>query len=328
MGEIIIIQDNIYEQFDKAFRQIAKDFFKEGEVVCLKLHMGEGKGHFDVELARMAVRVLLEMGCEPFLFDTTTVYQGNRYTVEDYLKTAEKHGFSTERIDCPIYIDNDSVEEPTEHLTVKVAKRVADADALLVLTHVKGHDSTGAGASIKNIGMGCVHPYTKKDMHDKAIPVLKEELCTGCGNCEKICSFGKIEFDGKPRIHESCWGCGVCADNCPENALNPSVERIETLLCEATKAVLDRCNKVLYVNDARSITKFCDCLANPGPKIANDVGVFIGKDIVAIDKAAIDMIIKENGDVFQEILHKDALVQIDEGARLGLGEKEYELVWA
>ncbi|MFH1505863.1 MAG: DUF362 domain-containing protein [archaeon] len=327
MEEIVFIQDDYYEKFDKAFKQLAKDFFNSGETVCVKLHMGESKGFFDPELARMAVHVLLNLGCDPFLFDTTTKYRGNRFTPEGYLKTAEKHGFSTERIGCPIYIDNSFVEQKTEHLNVKIAKRVIDADAVLVLTHFKGHSHSGAGGSIKNIAMGCVHPDTKAEQHEKANPVVDVNICNACKVCEELCPFDAMHVDEKAVVDvKKCFGCGVCINNCPEKAINPVVEMIEILMCEATKAVLDKCKKVLYVNDARNISRFCDCAPDPGPKMANDVGIFMGRDVVAVDKAAIDMTIKENGDVFQEVNHKDALVQVDEGERLGLGKKDYELV--
>lgn len=49
---------------------------------------------------------------------------------------------------------------------------------------------------------------------------LIEELCTGCGMCEDICSFGAITMDdGLPVIGDECTLCGACVDECPVSAL-------------------------------------------------------------------------------------------------------------
>ena len=38
-----------------------------------------------------------------------------------------------------------------------------DADVFISLTHFKGHESTGFGGTIKNIGMGCGSRAGKKE---------------------------------------------------------------------------------------------------------------------------------------------------------------------
>ncbi len=49
-----------------------------------------------------------------------------------------------------------------------------------------------------------------------------EETCTQCGKCARICNFGAFEKVGKEvRFDESkCWGCSICAGNCPANAIS------------------------------------------------------------------------------------------------------------
>ncbi|MCJ7445392.1 MAG: 4Fe-4S binding protein [Methanotrichaceae archaeon] len=48
--------------------------------------------------------------------------------------------------------------------------------------------------------------------------VFHEELCAGCGKCEKSCLIGAISLckDGKPI---KCIHCGACVDFCPHDVL-------------------------------------------------------------------------------------------------------------
>lgn len=63
--------------------------------------------------------------------------------------------------------------------------------------------------------------------------VIDDDVCIGCGVCEKRCQVKAISMvDGKPVIDLSnCIGCGLCVTGCPVNAakllLKPEDERIE-----------------------------------------------------------------------------------------------------
>ncbi len=47
--------------------------------------------------------------------------------------------------------------------------------------------------------------------------VIDDDICTGCGTCEKACRFGAINREGI--IAYSCEGCGLCARVCPAGAI-------------------------------------------------------------------------------------------------------------
>ncbi len=53
------------------------------------------------------------------------------------------------------------------------------------------------------------------------IASIDPDLCTGCGECERVCRFDAITVHGQ--IHEvqeiSCEGCGYCARVCPVEAI-------------------------------------------------------------------------------------------------------------
>lgn len=52
-------------------------------------------------------------------------------------------------------------------------------------------------------------------------PRLEAQRCNKCGRCMQVCRFQAIAMaSGGPEwIHGSCEGCGVCADQCPRNAI-------------------------------------------------------------------------------------------------------------
>ncbi len=55
----------------------------------------------------------------------------------------------------------------------------------------------------------------------KRIPVVDEDLCTGCGACHRACEFGAIaRIEGQLLVFEElCHGCGRCGLVCPVDAI-------------------------------------------------------------------------------------------------------------
>lgn len=52
-----------------------------------------------------------------------------------------------------------------------------------------------------------------KDFYGYQKAVKYDDLCIGCGKCERLCQFGAIK-NGKVNLYE-CEGCGVCEEFCP-----------------------------------------------------------------------------------------------------------------
>ncbi|MEM0343723.1 MAG: ATP-binding protein [Thermoplasmata archaeon] len=56
---------------------------------------------------------------------------------------------------------------------------------------------------------------------NRKVPFVREEACTHCGNCAKVCEYHAIV--SLPRkvfvFEELCHGCGACSMFCPENAI-------------------------------------------------------------------------------------------------------------
>jgi len=72
------------------------------------------------------------------------------------------------------------------------------------------------------------------------VVVVDEEVCSGCGLCEKVCPFAALTLDGRERVmlvnRALCKGCGACATACPSGAISLShftprqiLEQVEAL---------------------------------------------------------------------------------------------------
>jgi len=304
--------------------------FKPEEKIAVKLHMGEpgNKYYLRPAVVKVYVDILKEIGCKPFLFDSPVVYAGPRNKSADYLKAAAEHGFSESTMGCPVVVSNESITVKGKDMEHLVCKTLVDADGVFVLTHVKGHICTGFGGAIKNLGMGAVSKETKGKIHVGGEPEYVGG-CTLCGICSSKCPLDHIRYDDKrPQFDKNwCCGCSNCVRYCPEKALKTKIDLFDYLLSEGAHAAWVNFKKSYYVNIIKNIAKICDCNKDGGPIVLEDVGVAFSKDIIAVDKASLDLMNKKAGkDLFEEIHFKPPLIHIKDGADLGMGEMEYELV--
>ena len=305
-----------------------------GKTVCIKLHMGElgNKTYINPAIVKKVISVLKSMNAKPFLFDSTTVYHGSRHTVKGYIDTAKQNGFTQDAIGCPVIVSDSFVVRKTDHLKARLCKDIANAECMIVLSHVKGHECCGFGGAIKNLGMGAMTPATKAAIHNGAQPLLMKSKCIGCGICEKSCPNKCItmrkkhpSFKTKLLVRAGCTGCDICIDSCKQGALKPRVLHFDALLAEAASAAI-KGKPCYFVNVIENITKHCDCYSNPGEIIAPDIGIVFGDDIVAVEKASVDLVNKAKKDAFLNANHKDPYGQINAAEKLGMGKQEYNLV--
>lgn len=65
---------------------------------------------------------------------------------------------------------------------------------------------------------------TTEIFHEPVVAEVDEEVCVGCGNCERTCAYEAVKVDpfkGKAVVQKvMCEGCGACAVSCPSGAMN------------------------------------------------------------------------------------------------------------
>ena len=153
----------------------------DGRFVAIKMHFGElGNVSFlRPNFAKAVVDVVKELGGKPFLTDCNTMYPGFRKTALEHLYCAWENGFTPLSAGCPIIIADglkgtDDIEVPVkggEYVkNAKIGRAIMDADVFISLTHFKGHELTGFGGAIKNIGMGCGSRAGKTEQHSSSKP--------------------------------------------------------------------------------------------------------------------------------------------------------------
>jgi len=171
MSDVYLIQKMIIKNLENGFKKIGIDKIGKGDSVAIKLHMGEygNLNYVRPPIAARIVEVVKDVGGKPFLFDTPALYRAHRHTVEEYIKTAKMNGFSQDTIGCPVIISDKGVIVKTKGpmKEIEIAKNLYDADAIVVLSHAKGHEITGFGGAIKNLGMGGVTVSGKSKVHSK-----------------------------------------------------------------------------------------------------------------------------------------------------------------
>jgi uncharacterized protein len=321
-----------------------------GKTVAIKMHVGVGMGYSTIHplFIRLAAEAVKEAGGEPFLTDGSLSFAG-----------AKDRGYTEEVLGLPLRPaageqDDFFVTAPISYRSLeelRICGNIAKADALLVLSHGKGHGQCGFGGAIKNLAMGCVTCKSRGDIHrlmDTAFS-WNEAACRHCYLCRDNCPSEAARFDDKDKFwifFHHCRYCMHCADSCPEKAITISLEGIRYFqegMARATKAVLNtfEAKRVYYLNFLMNITPLCDCWGFTTPAIVPDVGILGSADLVAIEQASLDkidyrnyiegslpeqLVMGEKGHLFERIHHKDPYLQVETAAGLGLGSRQYELV--
>lgn len=334
MDKVILIRHHLLRDLRKIVAEKIRGKFSKGDIIAIKTHMGEygNLNYIRPSIVELVVDELKKIETKPFVFDTPVAYKGSRDTVEKYIESARKNGFTKETIGCPIVISNEGVKVKSKYLSeLKIAKKLYEADGLVVLSHFKGHELANFGAAIKNLGMGGVTKESKTVMHKETGPKIVGE-CIGCGTCVKACYEKAISLkNGKVHIdYNNCFGCCACVDACPNKVLAMKTVRFSRALTESASFTVKKFDKkILYINVLLDISKLCDCLpigdSDVGERVAPDIGILVSDNIVAIDKASLDLVQKATNNEFGKIFKSKLDEQITSAVDFGLGKGNYEL---
>ena len=182
-----------------------KNIDMEGKFVAIKMHFGElgNLAYLRPQYAKAVVDLVKAQGGIPFLTDCNTLYPGSRKHALEHLDCANYNGFNPMTTGCQIIIADglrgtDEVEVPVKNAeyckTAKIGRAIMDADIVISLAHFKGHEMTGFGGAIKNLGMGSGSRAGKMEQHSSGKCRVNAELCRGCRRCAKECGSNAITY--------------------------------------------------------------------------------------------------------------------------------------
>jgi len=335
----------------------------DGKFVAIKMHFGElgNLSYLRPNYVKAVADVIKECGGKPFLTDCNTLYPGSRKNALEHLTDAQLDGFNETTTGCHVIIGDglkgtDDVDVPVHNgelvKEAHIGRAVMDADVFVSLTHFKGHESTGFGGALKNIGMGCGSRAGKMDQHSSGKPQVDDDLCRGCRQCAKQCGSDAISYpSGKASIDlRKCKGCGRCIGACNFDAISPMDNNANSLLGEkiaeyAMAVVYGR--PQFHISLIMDVSPNCDCHGENDAPIIPDVGMLCSYDPVALDQACVDLCNKAEGTYFKNSQLGDRISSgeketgkvffdnnpetdsdsaLEHGEKIGLGSRKYELV--
>ena len=337
----------------------------KGRFAAIKIHFGEtgNLSFLRPNFARTVVDEVRRLGGKPFLTDCNTLYVGSRKDALEHIETAYRNGFTPYTTGCHVIIgdglkgtDDVSVPVPNGEYVheAKIGRAIMDADIIISLNHFKGHEMTGFGGALKNLGMGCGSRAGKMEQHYSGKPNVNKDKCRSCGMCAKNCAHGAISFDENRHAsidQDKCVGCGRCIGACNFDAIHPNNSSAEALLNKkmaeyAWAVVKDRPH--FHISLVIDVSPYCDCHAENDVAIIPDVGMFASFDPVALDQACADACNRQNammGSLLDERIkahgedctcdhdhfhmvspNTDWKVCLEHAEKLGIGTREYELI--
>ena len=265
--------------------------------VWVKVSTGErgAKGYLKADLIKPLVDEL-----NWTIIECNTAYPATvRDTTEEHLKVAKEHGFTDMGNGIEIMDAEGEFEIPvpanSKHLKFDlIGEGIKKYDAILNLSHGKGHIAGGFGASLKNQAIGIASRNGKAYIHS-------------CGQTTDpvkcwSCHFEQIEFI------ESMWEAATAVANYLKENNKP----------------------IVYITVANALSVDCDCDYKQGDPVMADIGIFGSLDPVANDQAFLDAIwnSEDSGkeELKERIDSREGRHIIDYAESLWLGSTDYELI--
>ena len=276
-----ITSDKVTELYHKVGKPLSGN-------VAIKLHSGEpGKQNF--LKPEFWKPVIEEVGGT--VTECNTAYEGGRNTTEKHLETLKKHGWSQ-------YFDVDllDAEGPDMELAIPggkmikknfVGKDLANYNALLVLSHFKGHPMGGYGGALKQLSIGIASSYGKAYIH-------------GVGDPAKLWTADHDSF-----LASMADAASSVIDYFKGNAVYINVMKNMSVDCDCCAVAEDPCMKdigILASDDPVAIDQACLDL------------VYAAKDDPGRDH------------LIERIESRNGVHTIECAAALGCGSREYELI--
>lgn len=222
----------------------------------IKIHVGEP----DIwqrtipEYARSTIDFLRARGIDKIVTgDTTVLYSRGRggkdntsEYVAPYLELARKHGWldlgvpfvvldrSISSVPGVFEFKSDSADlpaaPPNRFPVIRIGAGAAAAGTIINHAHLTGHGLVGVALCVKAVAMGFADRRGKSQMHMAYGPVFNPNNCDRCGICATECPEDALEPPGDkpPELDEAkCVGCGQCMSDCPSGAIEMAARKID-----------------------------------------------------------------------------------------------------
>ena len=261
--------------------------------VAVKVHSGE-KGNQNF-LRPEFMKPMID-AVKGTVVECNTAYGGERNTSEKHRKLIAYHGWSH-------YFDVDlmDAEGPDLELAIPegrkihknlVGKNLAAYDSMLVLSHFKGHPMGGFGGALKQLSIGCASTAGKAYIHSA----------------------------GKTTDQYILWDNVAAQD-----------DFLASMADSASSVVKYFKGNMAFVNIMCNMSVDCDCCAVAEDPCMKDIGILSSLDPVALDQACVDLV-KQSDDpgrdhLLERINTRHGTHTIDCAAALGVGSKDYELIF-
>ncbi len=260
--------------------------------VAVKVHSGEegNQNYLKPEFMKPIIEYV-----KGTVVECNTAYEGERNTTEKHQKTIAKHGWNK------IFpFDLMDAEGPDIALPIKngnhlkedyVGKNLKNYNAMLVISHFKGHPMGGYGGALKQLSIGCASSEGKAWIHSA----------------------------GKNKDQYTLW-----------NHLPAQNDFLESM-AEAASAVIDYFKgNMIFINVMANMSVDCDCCAVAEDPCMQDMGILISEDPVAIDQACLDIVEKSNdpgkAHFMERVNSRNGIHTIEKAEELGIGSRDYELI--
>lgn len=269
--------------------------------IGIKLHSGEphGPNLLPIELIK---------GLQPHISNSTIVecnvlYPSARKTTKGHLETLKINGFGF----CPV-----DILDAAGDVTVPIPGMREFLDAWLDPSLKQRPFTPGVHLTEVAVGKNLLN-YDSLFVYTH----FKGHTSGGFGGSLKNiaigCASGQV---GKRQIHGEGW---------PKGPL--FLER----MVEAGKGITAHFGpRITYINVLKNISVDCDCNAHGRKPTCRDIGIVGSTDILAADKASVDMVYAlpdpERRDIVERIETRSGLHQLEYMKTLHMGNDQYELI--
>ena len=260
--------------------------------VAVKLHSGEegNQNYVKPEFVKKIIDYV-----KGTVVECNTAYEGARNTSTKHKKLLEDHGWNKYfNVDLMDEVGPDKVLEIPNGKVIKenyVGKNIDNYDAMLVLSHFKGHPMGGYGGALKQLSIGIASSNGKSWIHSGGVLKDQTNLWSNIAEQDKF---------------------------------------LEAMADAASSVVNYFKGNVVYINMMVNLSVDCDCFAVAEDPCMADIGILASTDPIAIDQACIDLIYnsqdKGRDHFVARVERQNGIHTIEAAAELGFGTREYDLI--